>query len=318
MINALALPLTRGGLASRVKLKQETLNRVMYRVDKIIKLLLCGLLALLPAAVYAQGGGAKPDALKVNTAGKSPAQLIGEAKADIEKFKTGTADQLLQAVTIHPDASTAQLEEALVLQLVLYYGDVIGAMTVIPSLGKVAKEGSALKGAVGKQLVLARRAFAASMSSYLNSTITGTQLKQTNLPLPGFSEADARRIHQTLAETKTLDAIVSNFASDPAPGMGLLSRANLLGLYVSAGSLSPRSGGFAALRSKLGGGVEYKADRYLDWAATAALEMHGMVNDPGGPDMLALSRRCDERLLQWYGKDANNSHVKAAKQRLGR
>jgi hypothetical protein len=273
-------------------------------------------LLLIPAAVIAQGASAKTDAMKVNTAGKSPAQLISEAKADIEKFKTGTADQLLQAVTTHPDSTTSQLEEALVLQVVLYYGDVIGAMTVIPSLGKVAKDGSPLKSAVGKQLVLARRAFAASMSNYLNSTIAGSELKRTGLNLPAFSEADARRIHQTLAETQTLDAIVSNFATDPAPGMGLLSRANLLGLYVSAGSLAPRSGGFAALRSKLGAGTDFKADRYLDWAATAAAEMHDMVTDKGGPDMRALSKRCDERLIRWYGNEATNPYVTAAKKRL--
>lgn len=288
----------------------------MIRVHRFLTVILC--LLLIPAAAGAQGGGAKPDALKVSTAGKSPAQLLAEAKVDIEKFKTGTADQLLQAVTTHADASTVQQEEALILQLVLYYGDVIGAMTMIPSLGKVGKEGSVLKGAVGKQLVLARRAFASSMSNYLNSTVTGSQLQRTSLPLPAFSEADAKRIHQTLAQSEMLDAIVSNFATDPAPGMGLLSRANLLGLYVSAGSLAPRSGGFAALRGKLAGGVDYKADRYLDWAATAAREMHDMVSDPGGPDMLALSKRCDERLLQWYGKNADNTYVKAAKKRLGR
>jgi hypothetical protein len=155
------------------------------------------------------------------------------------------------------------------------------------------------------------------MSNYLNNTVGGQSLKQTSLRLPAFSEADARRIHQTLADKKMLDSIVSGFDKDPAPGMGLLSRANLLGLYVSAGSLAPRSGGFAALRSKLSGGVEFRADRYLDWAASAALDMAEMVKDPGGPDMKALSRRCDERLVKWYGKDADNAYVKAAKKRLG-
>jgi hypothetical protein len=34
--------------------------------------------------------------------------------------------------------------------------------------------------------------------------------------------------------------------------------------------------------------------------------------------MKALQKHCDERILQWFGKDANNPYVKHAKKRLGK
>jgi hypothetical protein len=290
--------------------------------------LLALLLFWLPAAAApaAKPPPTRPQAAatpKVNTAGMSPQQLIDAAQQEIKQFHTGTADQYLQAVIDSPGSSAAQIEDALVLQMVLYYGDVIGAMTIIPSLARVGKQGSPLKDIVGKQLVLARRAFAASMNGYLNNTVRGQQLRGTDLQLPEFTNEDAKRLGQTMADAKTLDALVSGFAKDPAPGRGLLSKANLMGLYVSAGSLAPYRGPkegdhFKALRSKLAAGVDFNAAQYLDWASTACLEMKKMLRDPGGPDMAALSQRCDERILQWYGKDPSNAYVKAAQKRLGK
>jgi hypothetical protein len=264
------------------------------------------------------GPAAKPGLPKVTTAGKSPVQLLAEAKADIALFKTGTADQLLQAVVLHPDASTAQVEEALVVQCIMYYGDVMGAMTLIPAMARVGKEGSPLKAEIGKQLVLARRAFAASLSSYLNDTAGGAKLQQVSLTLPPFEDADAKRIHHTLTDQPTLDLIVSGFTKDPAPGLGLVSKSNLMGLYISSTAVAPKTKGFTPLRSKLSGGVAFEADQYLDWAAQACVEMAKMLKDPRGPDMRALSKRCDERILAWYGSSADNPHVKAAKKRRGK
>jgi hypothetical protein len=281
-------------------------------------LVLCaGLAGLLLLATSADKPGKVPQT-KVNTAGKAPAQLLSEAQAEIEKFHTGSADQLLQAVVNHPDASSTQVEEALVQQMMLYYGDVVGAMTVIPGLAQVGAKGSPLKDAVGKQLVLARRAYAAALNNYLNDTIGGQTLKSTSMRLPAFSNDDAKLINATLRDKPSLDKIVSGFAGDPAPGMGLLSKANLMGLYISCGALAPKSGGFSALRGKLGGGVEFDGGQFLDWAAESSIAMSKMLKDPGGPDMKALQKHCDERILQWFGKDANNPYVKHAKKRLGK
>jgi hypothetical protein len=91
-----------------------------------------------------------------------------------------------------------------------------------------------------------------------------------------------------------------------------------MGLYVSSGALYPKSGGFAPLRGKLSAGVAFDAGQFLDWAAQSTRDMNGMVKDPGGPDMLSLSKHCDERILQWYGQSGSLASVQHARKRLGK
>ena len=54
---------------------------------------------------------------------------------------------------------------------------------------------------------------------------------------------------------------------------------------------------------------------YLDWAARVALDMHGLLNEPNGPDLLGLARNCDKRIMQIAGDQPDNIYVKNAHKR---
>ena len=57
--------------------------------------------------------------------------------------------------------------------------------------------------------------------------------------------------------------------------------------------------------------------RYLDWIATVAGELAALVKEPGGPDLAALAKRADERLLKRGASKPDSVFVKNAKKRRG-
>jgi hypothetical protein len=260
------------------------------------------IMLLLPAALWAQ----------------APADKLASARAEITSGHPYAADALLQEVVDSEDAGMAQVEEALCLQTMIYYGDVFGAALVMGPLGTASSEPSELKAQISQQLLLARRAFLAAGSNYLNTTVRGTLLAQLKLELPAFSESDIDKINSTLSSKEALQKILADFPKDPSAGQGLLAKANQFGLYLGFSSTVPKTAGrkMADVRQQLNSGVVFKQASYLDWMATVALDMNSLVNEPGGPDLKGLARRADERLLKLVEPDsqyAKNARQRAAK-----
>jgi hypothetical protein len=65
-------------------------------------------------------------------------------------------------------------------------------------------------------------------------------------------------------------------------------------------------------------GIEFNHIHYLDWAARVALDMHGLVNEPDGPDLIGLAQRCDDRLLSLAGGSATEYYVSEARKRAAK
>jgi len=259
------------------------------------------LLLLLPAAAGAQ----------------VPQDKLRQAKGEMAGGHPYAADALLQEVINADDASTAEVEEALCLQTMIYYGDVFGAALVMAPLGVASAEPSKLKGQISQQLLLARRAFVVASNSYLNTTMRGSELKTLQLELPAFSEKDIEQINATISDKAALQKILADFSKDPAAGNGLVAKANQFGLYLGFSSTVPKTPGrtMGDVRAKLQGGLPFDALRYIDWMSTVALDMSYLVNEPGGPDLKGLARRADERLVKLAGNDANSTYVKNARKR---
>lgn len=252
--------------------------------------------------------------------GATPTESLSKAKAEITAHKLYSADPLLQAVVNAPDAQQVQVEEALVLQTMIYCGDVFGAGLVMPPLAGAGTEGSPLKALVGQQLLMARRAFTVAAGSYLNTTVAGVKLEKVQVELPDFSDKDVEMITAALSDKTTLGKILSEYSSNPAAGQGLIAKANHLGLYTAFAGLLPYKGqrGMGDVRSAFKSGAAFDKLRYLNWLSQTATDFRRIVNEPKGPDLAGLSKRCDERILKLAGKDTENTYVKNAKARLGR
>jgi hypothetical protein len=252
-------------------------------------------------------------------AGAAPADSLAKAKAEIAQHKLYSADPLLQDVVNSHDSTPSQVEEALVLQSCIYYGDVFGAAFVMAPLAAASSEGSPLKALVSQQLLLARRAFHVAANSYMDTTVAGSQLTQLKLELPPFTDSDLDVLKQGLGNKAALKRILDEYPEDPSAGQGMLAQANHFGLYLAFGAAYPRSAGrkLTDVRSALKAGVAFDELRYLDWIATVAGELAGLVKEPGGPDLSALAKRADERLLKRGASKPDSQFVKNAKQRRG-
>lgn len=254
----------------------------------------------------------------LNASAQAPSEALSQAKGELAQGHPYGADALLQKVVDAEDAETAQVEEALCLQAMIYYGDVFGAALVMAPLGTASAAPSEFKGQISQQLLLARRAFVAAGNSYLNATVRGSQLKTLKVALPAFSETDVDQINATVNDKAALQKLLTDFPSDPAPAQGLLAKANQFGMYLGFSSTVPKTKErrISDVRAKLKNGVDFDTLRYLDWMATVALDMHFLVNEPSGPDLKGLARRSDERLLKLAGADsefANNARKRAEK-----
>jgi hypothetical protein len=269
---------------------------------------------LLPALAFAQNGSTIDSG---SGATQDPARLLEEAHAEIALSHLYSADAILRDVMESPDASVAQVEEALALQCMIYSGDVLGAALLVTPLGNASQEGSGLKAEVTKQLILARRAFSISANDYLNATIGGSELAQLKLALPQFSQADVTKLEDTLASPQVLAGMVEGYATDPTPGQGLITRANQYGFYLafSAAVQENLAQNPDSVRAAAQRGTPFDELHFLDWMARVAIDMHRLLQDPDGPDMLALAKRCDQRILAHAPE--NNEYAAAARSRAG-
>jgi hypothetical protein len=278
--------------------------------------LLIGLvLALSSAAAFA--APAAKTATPKPAAPKPPTQLLAEAKAEITASHSYKADALLQQVIKSEDASRAQVEEALVLQGMIYYGDVFASALVLPSLVAVAKKPEPFGRKVSERMIMAGRAFHESVTSYLNITAGGGKLSKLQVSLANFNEDDVKKLQDALSAKATVESMLDSYPTDPSTGEGLYSRASQFGLYLGLGGTLPKQKGrkLADIRSRLGAGVQFDQLRYLDWAASVSLDMSKQINDTLPEFSLAdLSKRCDERLAKLA--PADSQFGKNAKARL--
>jgi len=254
------------------------------------------------------------------TALADPAAKLAEARTEIAGGRFYSADALLQEVVHDEDATVAQSQEALALQCMVYSGDVLGAVALMRPLSVATEEGSGLKAEISRQLVLARRAFTAAMNNYLNSTVMGPELDMIKLELPALKAEDINVMMGTIHDVEALKSISDTYDEDPAAGRGLLSQINLYSYYLALGDALPGGGddNTAVVRQRLLAGQTFDDLHYLDWAARVALDMHALLREPDGPDLLGLARRCDERIISRTGGDENNQYVKNARERAGK
>ena len=246
-----------------------------------------------------------------------PADLLTQAKSEIAAGRIFAGDALLQQVVDSPDANSAQVEEAVMIQCLLYSGDVLGAAAMIGPLSSASPEGSGLKTLVSQQLLLARRAFASAGNSYLNSTIKGTSLNSVQLTLPKLTTEEVSQLLATLHNADVLKKMMQEFDTEPSAGHGLLAKVNTYSLYLAAGAAFKlgESTGVEQIGGSCRGGLKLNELQFLDWAARTALDMNMMVREPNGPDLAALAQRFDQRIVMLAGGDETNAYVVNARKR---
>ena len=139
------------------------------------------------------------------------------------------------------------------------------------------------------------------------------------LQLPTLTDEDVAIMMGTLDDAEALKKINAEFANDPTAGRGLLARVNQYSFALAIKDAVPAGFGneLSTVHSGLAAGVAFDKLCFLDWAARVALDMHRMVDEPNGPDLLGLARRCDERIVKWAGNDPNNKYLKNAQNRSG-
>jgi hypothetical protein len=230
----------------------------------------------------------------------TPAEDLASAKKDIAADHVYSADALLQKIVTSPDATPVQVQEALYLQGMIYYGDVFGAALLIgPVAGGSGGKDSKLGQETSRQLLLARRAFHAASARLMNEFNAGRKLETIKVDLPPFGEADIDKLNEAVASKSVMQALVQGYEADESAGRGMLAKANHFGLYVAFGSLLPKAKGrkMSEVDTKLKAGQAFDEARYLDWLATVSLDMRGLINnEPSAPDLLGLAKRADERL----------------------
>lgn len=256
----------------------------------------------------------------------APADKLASAHREFAADHIYAADALLQEVIDDAASSQLQVEEALFLQTIIYYGDVLGAMAVIEPLAAASEQGSGYKEEVSRQLLLARRAFHAAASRYLTATVLGSKLETVKVDLPAFSEEDFSLIQATLRDKTELQNILGEYATDSSVGKGLLAKSSRLGLYTGFGRMLPpeSSRKLASIRSQFGKGSVFTPIMYMDFIAEISLEMAKLVKEPNGPDLPGLAQRADERIIKLAGDNPQNLYVrnagkrKASYQKLGK
>lgn len=247
----------------------------------------------------------------------TPAEDLAKARDEIAAGRLYAADALLQNVVTADEAEVGQLQEALCLQSAVYAGDVLGAVALIEPLAVSTSEDSEFKAEISRQLLNARRAFVVAVNSYLVASFRGGELDQLKLDLPPLSDDDVNVLMATLHNADELNRINSTYADDPAPARGLLAQANRYSFFLALSDAvpGPADRDIAKIRSTFAAGTRFDHLHYLDWAARVALDMHQLLNEPNGPDLLGLAQSCDERIMQLAGDQLNNVYVNNARQR---
>lgn len=255
-------------------------------------------------------------------ASAGPADDLASAKAEIAANHPYSADAALEKVVKASDATPAQLQEALVLQQMVYYGDVFGAALILAPVSAATGKPSKLGAEASKQLLMARRAFYVSAKNFLNATFSERPLKQVRLELPPLTSDDVDKFEALLNQKESMAKLVADYDSDPAAGKGLLARTSQFGMYLGFGALLPKgSRKVEDIRAGFKSGSNYDYLAHLDWMATVSLELHKLAKEPQVPDpnfMLSLAKSCDERIKALTKDDPGNPYLKKAKGRAGK
>jgi hypothetical protein len=249
----------------------------------------------------------------------TPPETLTQARAELAAGRPYAADALLQEVVDSADTETAVLEEALVLQCAIYAGDVLGAVALMHPLAQVEGEEVGFKQEVGRQLLLARRAFSAAANNYLNGSVMGSELQSVELTLPEIAPEDVDVMMATLHDIEALTRINSEFEHDSAPGHGLLAQINRYSMLLALSDAlpGPPSRDVTEIRSRFKQPQRFDHLHYLDWLARVALDMHRLAQEPDGPDLLGLAGRCDERILTLTDDGQDNVYALRARGRAG-
>lgn len=257
-----------------------------------------------------------------SAANAGPADDLASAKAEVAANHPYSADALLQKVVKAGDASPLQLQEALVLQQMVYYGDVFGAALLLAPVSAATGKPSKLGAEASKQLLMARRAFYVSAKNFLNATFSDRPLKQVKLELPPLTSDDVSKFEALLNQKESMAKLVADYDSDPAAGKGLLARTSQFGLYLGFGALLPKSGRKVEdIRAGYKSGATYDYLAHLDWMATVSLELHKLAKEPQVPDpdfMLSLAKSCDERIKVLTKDNPDSPYLKKASARSGK
>jgi hypothetical protein len=251
------------------------------------------------------------------TAWPTPADSLAQAHKELADGHPYAADASLHEVVTDDDATVIELEEALFLATMIYSGDVLGAVALMQPLTLATNEGSKWKAEISQQLLLARRAFVIAANNYLDVTVVDQQLASLKCVLPALSNDDVEVMMGTLSDAETLSRINSTYGDDPAPGRGLQAQVNRYSMLLALGDATPmtQTRDLATIRSRFAAGQSFSQLHYIDWMARVALDMHALLSEPNGPDLLGLSQRCDQRILQLAGDDENNTYVQRARER---
>lgn len=253
----------------------------------------------------------------------SSAENLSSAKAQITQSQPYSADKLLQEIINSSESTPAQAEEALVLQSMIYYGDVFGAALVLGPASGATDKPTKYGAEVSKQLLLARRAFSVSAKSYLNQTFQSSTLKQVKVELPALTDDDVKKIEALLSNKEAVSKLVADYDSDPAAGAGLLARSSQFGMYLGLGGLIPKTKGrsLTDVRDKYKAGADFSQLAYLDWLASVSIELHSLAKEPQANDpkfMLTLAKSCDDRIKALTKNDTGNAYRKRAEGRAGK
>jgi hypothetical protein len=256
------------------------------------------------------------------TAAAAPGDDLAAAKAELSANHPYSADALLQKIVKASDASPAELQEALVLQQMVYYGDVFGAALLLAPVSAATGKPSKLGAEASKQLLMARRAFYVSAKNFLNATFSERPLKQIQLELPTLTGDDVKKFEALLNTKEAMTKLIADYDADPSAGKGLLSRTSQFGLYLGMGALLPKSSRKVEdIRASFKSGASYGYLGHLDWLATVSIELHGLAKEPQVPDpnfMLSLAKSCDERIKALTKDDPGSAYLKKAKARAGK
>jgi len=164
------------------------------------------------------------------------------------------------------------------------------------------------------------KAFEAAVNSYLIASFAGSELTHLEFKLPPLSADNVDVLMATLHDGDELNSINSSYAQDPAAGRGLLAQANRYSFYLALSDAVPGSGSrdIAVIGRAFAAGQRFDHLHYLDWAARVALDMHHLLQEPNGPDLLGLAQSCDKRILQIAGDQQDNIYVQNAHRRASK
>lgn len=247
-----------------------------------------------------------------------PALVMASATEDLvqakQKLTAGDpvgGELLLQQVVESADASSVEVEEALFWQLMVYSGDFLSSVALMQSMGAAGESGSSLKRQVAQQMGLSRWAFFVASGNYLNNTVSGGSLDKVELELPQIDDQDTQMLLGTLADPGLIATILAGFEADPSVGLGLLESTNQYSMYLAVADALPDvpRHDLTLLRRRVSAGENFEQTHFLDWVARVALDMDSLLNEPNGPDLPSIQRRCDQRITALVQADPNNPYM---------